>query len=155
MSGKHGKNDKQNDVPKTLLMQISRWHLWLFRIIALTIIPALLFLLVELTLRIVGYGFPATAIIKCELDGRDVYCVNLATILFNQGKIVEAEQTIRQGKIYAPQSLDLNYYLGIMFERQGRTREAIEEFRTILQRDPNSTKARNKLNALLKKANEI
>lgn len=82
-------------------------------------------------------------------------CANLATILFNQGKIVEAEQTIRQGKIYAPQSLDLNYYLGIMFERQGRTREAIEEFRTILQRDPNSTKARNKLNALLKKANEI
>lgn len=111
MSGKHGKNDKQKDVPKTPLMQISRWHLWLFRIIALTIIPALLFLLVELTLRIVGYGFPATAIIKCELDGRDVYCVNLATILFNQGKIVEAEQTIRQGKIYAPQSLDLNYYL--------------------------------------------
>ena len=82
-------------------------------------------------------------------------CVNLATILFNQGKTVDADQTIRQGKIYAPQPLDLNYYLGIMFERQGRTREAIEEFRTILQRDPNSTKARNKLNALLKKANEI
>ena len=77
MSGKHGKNDKQKDVPRTPLMQISRWHLWLFRIIALTIIPALLLLLVELTLRIVGYGFPATAIIKCELDGRDVYCGNL------------------------------------------------------------------------------
>ena len=55
---------------------ITGWRLWLFRIIALTIIPVLL-LLVELSLRIVGYGFPAAAIIKCEVDGKDAYCDNV------------------------------------------------------------------------------
>lgn len=77
MSARHGKKDKQKGAKKTPLRPITRGCLWLFRIIAITIIPTLLFLLVELTLRVVGYGFPAAAISKCELNGRDVYCGNL------------------------------------------------------------------------------
>ncbi|MBU1260020.1 MAG: tetratricopeptide repeat protein [Planctomycetes bacterium] len=56
---------------------ITGWRLWLFRIIAITVVPALLFLLLEITLRIVGYGFPTTATIKCEVNGRVSYCDNV------------------------------------------------------------------------------
>jgi tetratricopeptide (TPR) repeat protein len=56
---------------------ITGWRLWLFRIIALTVVPALLFLLLEITLRIVGYGYPAAATIKCEVNGRVSYCDNV------------------------------------------------------------------------------
>jgi tetratricopeptide (TPR) repeat protein len=53
------------------------WRLWLFRIVALTVIPGLLFLCLELSLRIAGYGFPPSATIKCEVDGRDSYRDNV------------------------------------------------------------------------------
>jgi len=51
-------------------------RLWLFRIIALTIIPAFLFLLFEITLRVVGYGFPTTTTIKCKVNTTASYCYN-------------------------------------------------------------------------------
>jgi len=46
---------------------ISRGRLWLFRIIALTIMPALLLFLLEIILRVAGFGFPTTATIKCKV----------------------------------------------------------------------------------------
>jgi tetratricopeptide (TPR) repeat protein len=52
-------------------------RLWLFRIVALTIFPILFFLLVELSLRISGYGFSPHSIVKYQADGRDVYCDNV------------------------------------------------------------------------------
>ena len=52
-------------------------RLWLFRIIALTVFPVLLLLVVELSLRIAGYGFSPHAIIKCQLNGADAYCDNV------------------------------------------------------------------------------
>lgn len=56
---------------------VTVWRLWLFRIIAITLVPALLFLLAELALRIIGYGYPTSATIKCTLNGSDAYCHNL------------------------------------------------------------------------------
>ncbi len=56
---------------------ITGWRLWLFRIIAITVVPALLFLLLEITFRIVGYGFPATSTIKSEVNGMVSYCDNV------------------------------------------------------------------------------
>jgi tetratricopeptide (TPR) repeat protein len=72
--------------------KITGWRLWLFRIIAFTIIPALLFLLLEIALRTVGYGFAPTATVKCKIhpvrernsltafsngvNGTDSYCSN-------------------------------------------------------------------------------
>jgi tetratricopeptide (TPR) repeat protein len=52
------------------------WRLWLFRIIAVVVIPVLFFLLLEIALRIVGYGFPAAAIVKCKVSGKEAYCDN-------------------------------------------------------------------------------
>jgi len=68
---------KQKDVKKVVQKPITGWRLWLFRIIALTVIPVLLFLLLELGLRIVGYGFPSAATIKYEVNGGVSYCNNV------------------------------------------------------------------------------
>lgn len=54
----------------------SRARLWLFRITALAVIPCLVLLLVELALRLFGYGFPTGALVDCEIDGRAAYCDN-------------------------------------------------------------------------------
>ncbi len=50
-------------------------RLWLFRIMAVVLIPLILLILVELSLRIVGFGYPTSAIIKREFDGRQI-CIN-------------------------------------------------------------------------------
>ena len=52
-------------------------RLWLFRVIALTVFPVLLLIVVEISLWIVGYGFFPKAIMKCQFDGRDVFCDNV------------------------------------------------------------------------------
>jgi tetratricopeptide (TPR) repeat protein len=53
------------------------WRLWLFRVISLIFVPALLFLLLEAGLHIIGYGFSPNAIVKCKVDGRAYYRDNL------------------------------------------------------------------------------
>ena len=68
--------DKQENIEGTPSGSITGRRLWLFRIITITVIPALLLLLVEVGLRIAGYGYPATAIIKCQVKGEDAYCEN-------------------------------------------------------------------------------
>ena len=55
---------------------IGRRRLWLFRIIAVTVVPGLLLLLLELSLHVVGYGLPTAAITKCKVAERDSYCDN-------------------------------------------------------------------------------
>jgi len=55
---------------------LTSWRLWLFRIVAITIIPAVLLLLLEVTLRVAGYGFPSSPIIKCKVNGTASYCNN-------------------------------------------------------------------------------
>ncbi|MFB0552834.1 MAG: tetratricopeptide repeat protein [Phycisphaerae bacterium] len=56
---------------------VTGWRLWLFRVIAVTVIPALLFLLLEITMRIVGYGLPTTTTIKCKVNDKASYRSNL------------------------------------------------------------------------------
>jgi len=68
---------KQKDVKKVMRQPITGWRLWLFRIVALTIIPILFFLLLEVGLRIVGYGYSPDAIVKCKSQGRDAYRDNI------------------------------------------------------------------------------
>jgi len=51
-------------------------RLWLFRIITVTVIPALLFLLLEISLRLVGYGFPTTITIKDKINAIPSYYNN-------------------------------------------------------------------------------
>ena len=51
-------------------------RIWLFRLLAAVVIPCPMLLLVELFLRLIGYGFPAEAIIRCQVDGHRAYCDN-------------------------------------------------------------------------------
>jgi Flp pilus assembly protein TadD len=50
-----------------------------------------------------------------------------------------------------PDCVHLHYGLGIILNKQGRKVEATEEFRTVLQIDPNFIKARKALETILKK----
>ncbi len=56
---------------------MSSRRFWLFRIAALIFIPSLLFLLLEMGLRIAGFGFSSNAIVKCKLSGKTCYRDNL------------------------------------------------------------------------------
>jgi len=67
---------RQKDVEEVTRRPITGWRLWLFRIVGLTIIPALLFLLLEITLRTVGYGFPTNITIKHKVNNVPSYCNN-------------------------------------------------------------------------------
>ncbi|RKY09697.1 MAG: hypothetical protein DRP66_01525 [Planctomycetota bacterium] len=55
---------------------ISRRRLWLFRLVAATVIPAVVLLAIEISLRIVGYGYSASAFRKTTLNGQASYCEN-------------------------------------------------------------------------------
>jgi tetratricopeptide (TPR) repeat protein len=48
----------------------------LIRLFAITVIPIGLLVLLELALRITGYGVGTTATIKCQVKGEDAYCEN-------------------------------------------------------------------------------
>ena len=52
-------------------------RLWLFRCAAVTIGPVVLLLLLELSLRVVGYGYSPAAIVKCQVNGNDAWCDNI------------------------------------------------------------------------------
>ncbi|MBE3142994.1 MAG: tetratricopeptide repeat protein [Planctomycetes bacterium] len=57
-------------------MQISPKRLWSFRIIAAVVIPVLVLMLLEVTLRVTGYGYPAATFVRAKADGRTVYYSN-------------------------------------------------------------------------------
>lgn len=65
--------DEEKYVRITSTNSITGWRLWLFRIIAVTVVPALLFLFLALGLRIIGYGYSASTTVKCKLNGKDFY----------------------------------------------------------------------------------
>ena len=68
--------DSHKDADKSKAMGISSRRLLLFRAIAVLIIPTLLILLLEVGLRLVGYGYRPEAIIKYEVNGKEVCCDN-------------------------------------------------------------------------------
>lgn len=68
--------DKQKGGEKVTPPLVTGRRLWLFRIIAVTVIPALLFLLLEISLRLVGYGFPTIITIKDKINDEPCYYNN-------------------------------------------------------------------------------
>jgi tetratricopeptide (TPR) repeat protein len=60
------KEEKQRDKQGAPPKRVRGLRLWLFRAIASTVGPALLLLSLEITLRIVGYGHPATLFVETE-----------------------------------------------------------------------------------------
>ena len=71
------KSVKKHKAAKSLSSKsISSRRLWVFRIVAITIIPVLLFLLFEGILGVAGYGFPSDFAIKTKVNDQDYYCNN-------------------------------------------------------------------------------
>ncbi len=69
--------NKETGGHKEPRLRISTKRLWLFRIITALVIPALILVLIEAVLRAAGYGYPAAALIKYQIDGsQEVYCSN-------------------------------------------------------------------------------
>jgi hypothetical protein len=50
--------------------------LWLFRLIAATVIPLLLLGVLELVLRVSGFGYPTSFFLRSKIDGQDYYITN-------------------------------------------------------------------------------
>jgi len=53
-------------------------RLWGFRLVSATVVPLLLLLVAELSLRIAGHGYPVAAAVSCRSDGREAFCSNLS-----------------------------------------------------------------------------
>ena len=58
-------------------IKITGWRLRLFRLIALIVIPTLFIFILEIGLRVTGYGFNPKAIINCYVKGEKEYCDNM------------------------------------------------------------------------------
>jgi tetratricopeptide (TPR) repeat protein len=57
--------------------QPTGWRKWVFRFAAMTIVPALFLGLIEVTLRLAGYGYPTTRFFqRPDLTGPDYYIAN-------------------------------------------------------------------------------
>jgi len=69
-------SDGQKEAINPPVKGISSRRLLVFRAIAVLVVPALFILLLELGLRLAGYGYRPEAIVKCEVDGKEVCCDN-------------------------------------------------------------------------------
>ena len=74
--GLFGRN-KTKSVKEPPAISVTGWKLWLFRVIAIIVIPILLFLVLEAGLRLAGYGYPTSLTLRCKANNIDSYCSNL------------------------------------------------------------------------------
>src|SRR6516165_7841018 len=54
----------------------AKWKLWAFRLAAIFIIPALCLVLLELTLRLIGYGYSTAFLLPSETAGKKLLVQN-------------------------------------------------------------------------------
>jgi len=66
----------ERKVDITALSTVPRWRICLFRLIAATIIPVALLLTLEISLRAIGYGYPANALTRVKWKGQTAYSNN-------------------------------------------------------------------------------
>ncbi len=59
------------------IQPLSKKKIWAFRLTALIIIPLVLMTILELSLRVVGYGYKTSAIVKSNINGRQVCHPNI------------------------------------------------------------------------------
>jgi tetratricopeptide (TPR) repeat protein len=57
-------------------IQMSSRRLWMFRILTACLAPILFLVLFEAGLRIIGYGYPTSIFVKCEINGKTAWCSN-------------------------------------------------------------------------------
>ncbi len=71
------RDDKQQKVEKNPQKPTSRRRLWLFRIVTMTAVPVLILLLLEMGLRLFGYGYSPNVMIKNNVNGIKGYSENI------------------------------------------------------------------------------
>jgi tetratricopeptide (TPR) repeat protein len=67
----------KNNVKEMPVVSVTGWKLWLFRVLAITVIPAFIFLLLESGLRLAGYGYPTSLAIRYKIKDMDSYYSNI------------------------------------------------------------------------------
>jgi tetratricopeptide (TPR) repeat protein len=74
----HVKNtaERKNQKPATPLHTLSKRRIWLFRMIMIFLVPALIIGLLELVLKVAGYGYPTSYFVESRIDGRDFLIPN-------------------------------------------------------------------------------
>jgi tetratricopeptide (TPR) repeat protein len=70
-------NISRNRTATAKMYSISTRRIWLFRLIALLVLPVLVCSMLEVVLRVVGVGYPTSIAVPCRIDGRDCYCNNI------------------------------------------------------------------------------
>jgi tetratricopeptide (TPR) repeat protein len=68
---KAAKSNSQHKNRSQIIDQIPRKRLWLYRLIALIVVPIVFFSLLELTLRLFHFGYPATALVETRINDMD------------------------------------------------------------------------------------
>ncbi len=56
--------------------RVTGWRLWVFRLLALVVAPAIFFGLAELGLRLAGYGYPTSFLLPASPNGQKVFVQN-------------------------------------------------------------------------------
>jgi tetratricopeptide (TPR) repeat protein len=69
-------SDVKNQPSKNVPVKISRGRLWLFRIFAVVLIPLLAAGVLELGLRLFGYGYPTSFFLRAKIGGQEFYVPN-------------------------------------------------------------------------------
>jgi tetratricopeptide (TPR) repeat protein len=67
----------------------------------------------------------------------------LATLYEDNKKLLPAEETLKEGLLVLPQSVDLHYSLGVLYEKTDRFQESIHEMESVLKIDPDNAEALN------------
>jgi len=68
---------KHEVAEKAAVKPAGGWRLWVFRGAAVFVVPALFLFLVEVGLRVAGYGYPSDAIVKLKVKGESYCCDNV------------------------------------------------------------------------------
>ncbi len=69
--------NRTKEVKEKHSTSVSGWKLWLFRALAITIIPAFLFLVLEAGLRLAGFGYPTSLALRYKDKNMDSYYSNI------------------------------------------------------------------------------
>src|SRR5688572_32743905 len=55
---------------------VPKWKRWCFRLMAMVLAPVLLFGVLEISLRLFGFGYPTSFLLPAEANGRQVWIQN-------------------------------------------------------------------------------
>jgi len=69
--------------------------------------------------------------------------VFLSSLYEEKKKLSSAEDILKEGLLLSPQSTDLHYSLGVLYEKTNRFQESIKEMESVLKIDPDNAEALN------------